>query len=219
MRCCVVFCVVFCFSQKTKQEIRIMKKAVIYTRVSTHSQTVENQLLELREAAARLGYTVVKELRDEGISGAKGKDQRKGFAELHRMISRKEIDCVMSISIDRLGRSIKDLQDLLAEIEGVGINLYIHNNGINTATIAGKLVFNIFASLASWERDLIRERTLAGLARAKSQGKRLGRPTNRNEGTVAAVKMLRSQGLGICAIAKTLRIGVSTTSEILKAVA
>ena len=196
-----------------------MKKAVIYTRVSTHSQTVENQLLELREAAARLGYTVVKELRDEGISGAKGKDQRKGFAELHRMISRKEIDCVMSISIDRLGRSIKDLQDLLAEIEGVGINLYIHNNGINTATIAGKLVFNIFASLASWERDLIRERTLAGLARAKFQGKRLGRPTNRNEGTVAAVKMLRSQGLGICAIAKTLRIGVSTTSEILKAVA
>jgi len=180
---------------------------------------VENQLLELREAAARLGYTVVKELRDEGISGAKGKDQRKGFAELHRMISRKEIDCVMSISIDRLGRSIKDLQDLLAEIEGVGINLYIHNNGINTATIAGKLVFNIFASLASWERDLIRERTLAGLARAKSQGKRLGRPTNRNEGTVAAVKMLRSQGLGICAIAKTLRIGVSTTSEILKAAA
>jgi len=196
-----------------------MKTAVIYTRVSTHSQTVENQLLELREAAARLGYTVVKELRDEGISGAKGKDQRKGFAELHRMISRKEIDCVMSISIDRLGRSIKDLQDLLAEIEGVGINLYIHNNGINTATIAGKLVFNIFASLASWERDLIRERTLAGLARAKSQGKRLGRPTNRNEGTVAAVKMLRSQGLGICAIAKTLRIGVSTTSEILKAAA
>jgi len=196
-----------------------MKTAVIYTRVSTHSQTVENQLLELREAAARLGYTVVKELRDEGISGAKGKDQRKGFAELHRMISRKEIDCVMSISIDRLGRSIKDLQDLLAEIEGVGINLYIHNNGINTATPAGKLVFNIFASLASWERDLIRERTLAGLARAKSQGKRLGRPTNRNEGTVAAVKMLRSPGLGICAIAKTLRIGVSTTSEILKAAA
>lgn len=196
-----------------------MKTAVIYTRVSTHSQTVENQLLELREAAARLGYTVVKELRDEGISGAKGKDQRKGFAELHRIISRKEIDCVMSISIDRLGRSIKDLQDLLAEIEGVGINLYIHNNGINTATPAGKLVFNIFASLASWERDLIRERTLAGLARAKSQGKRLGRPTNRNDGTVAAVKMLRSQGLGICAIAKTLRIGVSTTSEILKAAA
>ena len=112
-----------------------MKTAVIYTRVSTHSQTVENQLLELREAAARLGYTVVKELRDEGISGAKGKDQRKGFAELHRIISRKEIDCVMSISIDRLGRSIKDLQDLLAEIEGVGINLYIHNNGINTATL------------------------------------------------------------------------------------
>ena len=80
-------------------------------------------------------------------------------------------------------------------------------------------MFNIFASLASWERDLIRERTLAGLARAKSQGKKLGRPTNRNEGTVAAVKMLRSQGLGICAIAKTLRIGVSTTSEILKAAA
>ena len=195
----------------------IHMRAVIYLRVSTASQTVENQLRELRLAAERLGYTIVKELRDEGISGAKGKSDRPAFAELHRMISRKEIDCVMTTSIDRLGRSIRDLQDLLADIEAMGINLYIHNNGINTATIAGKLVFNIFASLASWERDLIRERTLSGIARAKADGKKFGRPSRVNEGTASAVKMLRDQGMGICKIAKTLRIGVSTTSKILKA--
>lgn len=193
-------------------------RAVIYLRVSTSSQTVENQLLELRVAAERLGYTIVKELRDEGISGAKGKADRPAFAELHRMIARKEIACVMTTSIDRLGRSIRDLQDLLTDIEAMGINLYIHNNGINTATIAGKLVFNIFASLSSWERDLIRERTLSGIARAKASGKvKFGRPTRVNEGTAAAVKMLRTQGMGICKIAKTLRIGVSTTTKILKA--
>jgi DNA invertase Pin-like site-specific DNA recombinase len=195
----------------------IHMRAVIYLRVSTASQTVENQLRELRLAADRLGYTIVKELRDEGISGAKGKADRPALAELHRMISRKEIDCVMTTSIDRLGRSIRDLQDLLADIEAMGINLYIHNNGINTATIAGKLVFNIFASLASWERDLIRERTLSGIARAKADGKKFGRPSRVNEGTASAVKMLRDQGMGICKIAKTLRIGVSTTSKILKA--
>lgn len=104
-------------------------KAAIYLRVSTNHQTVENQVLELRSAADRLGYTIVKELRDEGISGAKGKSDRPAFAELHRMIPRKEIDCVMTTSIDRLGRSIRDLQDLLADIEAMGINLYIHNNG------------------------------------------------------------------------------------------
>ena len=183
-------------------------KAVIYTRVSTPSQTVDNQLLELRAAATRLGYSIVKELKDEGLSGAKGKSDRPAFAELHRMISRKEIDCVMTISIDRLGRSIRDLQDLLADIEAMGINLYVHNNGINTATIAGKLVFNIFASLASWERDLIRERTNAGIARAKSQGVKFGRPSNVNDGTVAAVKMLREKNMGIQKIATTLHIGV-----------
>ena len=192
-------------------------KAVIYLRVSTASQTVENQLEPLRAAAKRLGYTVVKELRDEGISGVKGKNQRPAFAELHRMISKKEIDCVMAISIDRLGRSIRDLQDLLAEIDAMGINLYIENNGINTATIAGKLVFNIFASLASWESDLIRERTMIGIARAKAEGVKFGRPTRVNEGTAAAVNLMRSKGMGICKIAKTLRIGVSTTTRILNA--
>lgn len=199
------------------QQKEIHMKAVIYIRVSTTSQTVENQLLELRAAAERLGYTILRELRDEAISGAKGKSARPGFAELHRMIARKEIDCVMTTSIDRLGRSIRDLQDLLAEIEAMGINLYIHNNGINTATIAGKLVFNIFASLASWERDLIRERTLSGIARAKSQGVRFGRPSNVNTGTIAAVKLLRDKNIGIQKIAATLHIGVGAVYRALAA--
>ena len=196
-----------------------MKKAAIYARVSTNHQTVDNQLLELRTAATRLGYTVVAELVDQGISGTKSKTDRPAFARLHQMTQRREVDCVMSWSICRLGRSTQDLSAFLAEIQAVGVDLYLHQQNINTATPSGRMVFGIFSALASWEREMIVERINAGLTRAKSQGKKLGRPSNRNEGTAAAVKMLRSQGLGICAIAKTLRIGVSTTSKILRSAA
>jgi DNA invertase Pin-like site-specific DNA recombinase len=194
-----------------------MKKAGIYARVSTTHQHTDNQLLELRTAATRLGYTVVAELVDQGISGSKSKNDRPAFSRLHQMIQRKEVDCVMSWSICRLGRSTQDLSAFLAEVQAVGVDLYLHQQNINTATPSGRMIFGIFSALASWEREMIVERINAGLARAKSQGKKLGRPSNRNEGTAAAVKMLRSQGLGIGTIAKTLRIGVSTTSQILRA--
>lgn len=191
-------------------------KCVIYSRVSTTHQTVENQIEELRAAALRMGWIVVKELRDEGISGAKGRSDRPAFDQLHKMIARREVDVVMAWSIDRLGRSLKDLSTFIEEVQSVGVNLYIHNNGINTATPAGKLIFNIFSSLAEWEREIIRERTLAGIARARKEGHTLGRPTRVNDGTPQAVKMLRAQGMGKVKIAKTLRIGVGTVDKVIK---
>jgi DNA invertase Pin-like site-specific DNA recombinase len=192
-------------------------KAAIYCRVSTASQTVENQLLELRSAAKRMGYSVVVELTDDGISGAKGREDRPAFNRLHQMIQRKEVDCVLAWSICRLGRSTTDLSAFLAEVQAAGIDLYIHQQSINTATPAGRMVFGIFSALASWEREMITDRINAGLARAKASGKKLGRPTNVNDAVKASVAVLRSQGWSYHRIAKELHIGVGTTTKILAA--
>lgn len=191
------------------------KKALIYARVSTSTQTVENQLLELRAAAERMGWKIVREIADHGISGARGRADRPGFDELFRMVQRRQVDVVMSWSIDRLGRSIQDLVHFMDDVQSAGVDLYIHQQAINTATPAGRMVFGIFSALGEYERELIRERINAGLSRARAQGKRLGRPTNVTDAVRAQVHVLRGNGLAIGKIAKQLRIGVGTTRAIL----
>lgn len=192
-------------------------RAVIYARVSTANQTTANQLLELRGAANRMGWRVTAELTDDGISGAKGRDQRTAFDQLFRMVQRKEVDVVMAWSIDRLGRSIQHLVSFMGEVQAAGVDLYIHQQAINTATPAGRMVFGIFSALGEYERELIRERINAGLTRARAEGKKLGRPSNVNESLIASVKLLREKGHSIHHIAKHLHIGVGTTHKILKA--
>ncbi len=194
-----------------------MPRAVLYCRVSTNHQTAENQLLELRSAAQRMGYSIVAELIDEGISGAKGRKDRPAFNRLHEMIQRRQIDCVMAWSICRLGRSTTDLSIFMADVQAAGIDLYIHQQSINTSTPAGRMVFGIFSALASWEREMITERINAGLARARAEGKKLGRPSTVNENTKVAVKLLREKGTSIHNIAKQLQIGVGTTQRLLAA--
>ena len=194
------------------------KKAVIYARVSTATQNADNQLLELRETARRSGWTVVAELVDDGISGAKGRSDRPGFDRLFRMIQRHEIDVVMAWDVSRLGRSIQDLVGFMKEVQSTGVDLYIHQQAINTATPAGRMVFGIFSALGEYERELIRERINAGLNRARAEGKKLGRPSVWNTPQVInSVKLLREKQMPIHAIAKNLRIGVGTVSKILAA--
>ena len=194
-----------------------MKKAAIYARVSTGHQTVDNQLLELRQAAERFGWQIVAELTDEGISGAKGRSDRPAFNRLFQMVQRREIDVVMAWSIDRLGRSIQHLVSFMTEIQAVGVDLYVHQQAINTATAAGRMVFGIFSALGEYERELIRERINSGLARARAEGKKLGRPSNVNASVITSVKLLREKGHSIHNIAHQLRIGVGTTQKILAA--
>ena len=196
-----------------------MIRAVIYARVSTSHQNLDNQLLELRMVAQRMGVSVVTELTDDGISGAKGRTERPGFDKIFRMIQRREIDLIMSWSIDRLGRSIQDLVGFMKEIQATGVGLYIHQQAINTSTPAGRMIFGIFSALGEYERELIRERINAGLARAKAEGKKLGRPSNVNDSVKTSVRILREKGYSIHHIARELRIGVGTTSKILKAAA
>ena len=192
-------------------------RCAIYARVSTSHQTVENQLLELRAAASRMGWTVAAELTDHAISGTKGRADRPAWNRLFTMIQRREVDVVCAWSIDRLGRSIKELVGFMDEVQAAGVDLYVHQQAINTATPAGRMVFHIIASLGEFEREIIVERTRSGIARAKSQGVKFGRPSNVNDGTVAAVKMLRAKPMGIQKIATTLHIGVSAVYKALAA--
>ena len=198
-------------------KIRAMKKAAIYARVSTANQNTENQIRELRDAAQKMNFEISYELIDDGISGAKGRSERQAFDQLFKLIQRREIDVVMAWSIDRLGRSITDLVNFMNEVNAANVDLYVHQQSINTATPAGRMIFGIFSALGEYERELITERVKAGLARAKAEGKKLGRPSNINEEQKTAVIDLRVKGYGINKIAKTLKIGVGKTSKILKA--
>src|SRR5262247_2406773 len=154
-----------------------MKRAVLYLRVSTLDQTTANQERELREVASRMGCEIIKVFKDHGISGAKGRDKRPAFDALCRAATRREFDMVMAWSVDRLGRSLQDLVGFLSEIHALRIDLYLHQQGLNTTTPAGKALFQMMGVFAEFERAMIQERVRAGLARARSEGKRLGRPT------------------------------------------
>src|SRR6266404_9414077 len=153
-----------------------MRRAVIYLRVSTSDQRTANQERELREIAGRMGCEIVKVYKDHGISGAKGRDKRPGFDALCRDATKRQFDVVMAWSVDRLGRSLQDLVAFLSELHACRIDLYLHQQGLDTTTPAGKAMFQMMGVFAEFERAMIAERVRAGLARARSEGKRLGRP-------------------------------------------
>jgi DNA invertase Pin-like site-specific DNA recombinase len=155
---------------------KAVKRAAIYVRVSTDSQTIENQLRELRQVAERRGWEVVEVYKDAGISGAKGRNDRPGFDLLLKDASRRKFDVMMAWAIDRLGRSLIDLLGMIQHLEAVGVDLYLDQQAIDTTTPMGKLVFQITGAFAEFERSMIRQRVKAGLKRAVAQGTRLGRP-------------------------------------------
>ena len=191
------------------------KRAALYLRVSTGEQTTENQRLELLAAAKRSGWEIVEIYEDAGVSGAKGRDQRPEFDRLLKSAVRCEFDVIMTWSVDRLGRSLQHLVEFLGEIHAKGVDLYCHQQGVDTTTPAGKAMFQMCGVFAEFERAMIQERVKAGLARAKAQGKILGRPkvTRKVE---QSVYRLRKAGTGKRKIAKQLGIGVSTVMRLLK---
>ena len=186
------------------------KKVAVYARVSTDKQTVENQLQVLREVAERNDYEIVCEYIDSGISGAKGRDKRPQFDALIKDAVRRKFDLIMYWDISRLGRSLQHLVGFLSEIQSKNVDLYIHQQGLDTSTPTGKMMFQMVGCFAEYERNIISERVRAGLDRAKREGKKLGRPTNVNDGTSAAIRLLREQGLPIRKIARELGIGVGS---------
>lgn len=201
---------------KTKKPL----KAALYARVSTGSQSTESQLKELREAATRLGWDVVAEFVDHGISGAKGRADRPQLDAMLKGVSRKEFEVVASWSVDRLGRSLVDLITMLQELHSTKVDLYLHKQGINTTTPAGKALFGMLGVFAEFEREMIRDRVNAGLAVIKETGRNkhgevvtLGRPKVSTK-VESRVMQLRTEGMGILKIAKTVGCGVSVVQRL-----
>jgi len=193
-----------------------VKKAALYARVSTTGQTVSNQLQELRKVAERHGWEIVHEYRDQGISGAKGRDKRPQFDEMLNAANRREFDIIMAWSVDRLGRSLQHLVEFLGDIQHKGVDLYLHQQNIDTSTPSGKAMFQMVGVFAEFERAMIQERVKAGLARARREGKILGRPKVSAE-IEGKIRAARKEGLGMLKISRTLGVGVSTVQRVLAA--
>jgi DNA invertase Pin-like site-specific DNA recombinase len=189
------------------------KRAAIYLRVSTDGQTVENQRLELEAAAQRHGWRVAATFADEGISGAKGRDKRPGLDKLLKGVARKEFELIAAWSVDRLGRSLVDLVGFLGEVHAKGVDLYLHQQGIDTTMPAGKAMFQMMGVFAEFERAMIRERVNSGLARARAQGKVLGRPRI-SEKLERQARAELAKGTGIIKVAKLLGVGNGTIQRI-----
>jgi DNA invertase Pin-like site-specific DNA recombinase len=188
-------------------------KVAIYARVSTNEQTTQNQIRELKAWAKRAGHQVVAIYDDNGVSGAKGRQYRKEFDKLLRGAVRREFDLVAAWSVDRLGRSLQDLIGFLQELHGAGVDLYLHQQALDTTTPSGRAMFQMMGVFAEFERSMISERVKSGLARAKSNGKTLGRPKVSDE-IEEQILTLRSEGKGMLAIGKKLGIGTSTVQRV-----
>jgi DNA invertase Pin-like site-specific DNA recombinase len=193
-----------------------MKRAVLYLRVSTIDQTVANQERALREAADRAGWEIVHVYRDHGISGSKGRDKRPAFDALHKAAARREFDVVMAWSVDRLGRSLQDLITFLNEIHAVGVDLFLHQQGLDTTTPAGKAMFQMMGVFAEFERSIIAERVRAGMRRAKDAGKHLGRPRIPTDVEQRIREALKAPGRteGVRKIAARFGVNASTVQRI-----
>ena len=153
-----------------------MKRAVLYLWVSTLDQTTANQERELRDVAMRMGWEILKVYKDHGISGAKSRDKRPEFDRLCWDAAKRQFDMVMAWSVDRLGCSLQDLVGFLSELHALKIDLFLHQQGLDTTTPAGKALFQMMGVFVEFERAMIQERVRTGLKRPKSEGKRLGRP-------------------------------------------
>jgi DNA invertase Pin-like site-specific DNA recombinase len=191
-------------------------RAGLYARVSTTGQTVENQLRDLRAVARRHGWEVAATFKDQAISGARGREKRPGLDKLLQAVARREVDLVAAWSVDRLGRSLQGLLGVLGELHAKSCELYLHQQGIDTRTPAGKALFQMMGVFAEFERAIIVERVKSGLQRAKAQGKRLGRPRKDDPALVAEIERLRAEGMGINRVARTLGVGSSYVQRIIR---
>ena len=187
------------------------RRVAFYLRVSTSGQTVDNQRLALQKIATAAGWEVVPEYVDDGISGAKGRDKRPAFDRMLKDATRRRFDMIAAWSVDRLGRSLQDLVGFLGEIRAAGVDLFLEQQGLDTSTPAGRAMFGMAGVFAPFERSMIVERVNAGLARARAQGKTLGRPRSTDE---AAIRTSLAAGHGILKTARLCGVGTSAVQRV-----
>jgi DNA invertase Pin-like site-specific DNA recombinase len=186
-------------------------RAAVYARISTlnHRQDPEVQLGEIREFCKRRGFTVAHEYVDKGISGSRVR--RPALDNLLAACRKRSVDAVVVYRYDRFARSLRQLVNALEEFNSLGIDFISIHEGVDTSTPNGRLVFGIFASIAEFERELIRDRVRSGLAAAKAKGKRIGRP----KVVVDAFRIasLRHQGRSWAEITRTTGISKGTSQR------
>jgi DNA invertase Pin-like site-specific DNA recombinase len=194
-----------------------LKRVALYARVSTDGQSVKNQIDELTGAALRHHWKVVYTFIDQGISGTKGPEGRPQYKELTKSIARRDIDLVAAWSVDRLGRSLTDLVRFLGELQGKGVHLYLHQQGLDTSTPSGRAMFQMLGVFAEFEAAMIKDRVKAGLNRARVHGTKSGRAIGRPRLVASretAVKAELAKGAGILKVAKKLGLGTGTVARI-----
>lgn len=175
-------------------------RTAIYARVSTADQTVKNQLPALRQYAKARGWKVTHELVDRA-SGAT--DKRPGLEELLSLARRRSIDAILVYRLDRFGRSTRDLINAWSELQDLGVRFVSFSEQMDFGSAAGKVMFSVIAAMAEFERDLIRERVKLGMARARAEGKHVGRPRSL---PVAEIRRRLCLGHSPSTIARDLKV-------------
>jgi DNA invertase Pin-like site-specific DNA recombinase len=190
------------------------EKVVIYGRVSTSDQTTDNQTYKLKEIIEINGWNQVDLYVDEGISGTKGRDKRPEFDRMCKDMMRRKFTRILVWDVSRLSRSLQHLVDFLNDVNSLGINLYIHQSGLDTSTPSGRMMFQMVGVFSEFERSMISERVKLGLQRVQKQGKRLGRPKTVTSEVRDKVCHLLDQGKSYNFINRELGIPKSTISRI-----
>ena len=190
-----------------------MRRTAIYARVSTtdRGQDPETQLSALRDYVERRGFMVHQEYVDQA-SGAK--NDRSAFQAMFKAARRRDFDVLVVWRYDRFARSLRELVNALAEFESIGIEFISYSEGADTTTPQGRLLFGIMASLAEFERSLIAERVRAGMARAKAQGKHVGRPSLPGTLRKRIIELLKDDDRTMRSISRELKVSPQTVSNI-----
>jgi DNA invertase Pin-like site-specific DNA recombinase len=187
-----------------------MRRVGFYVRVSTSEQTVEPQLFALRAYAEARKLEISTECVDHGVSGAR--DRRPALDRLLADARRRRFDVLAVTKLDRLARSVRHLTSLAAELEALDVDLVVLDQAIDTSTPAGRLLFHVLGSIAEFERDLIRERTAAGMRAARRRGARIGRPEAAVD-RLALVRGIRT-GASVSALSRHLGVARSTVRKL-----
>ncbi len=188
-------------------------RAAIYARVSTTDQDPSLQLDELGHYADARRLQVVGTYVDQGVSGARS--QRAQLDALMGAARRREFDALLVWRLDRLARSVRHLTTVAGELEALGIDLIVPGQAIDTSTPTGRLLFNVLGAIAEFERDLIRDRVVAGMRAAQRRGKAVGRPQRLTGDQRERIVRLRHSGRSLRDIASLLGVSKSTVGRAL----
>ena len=193
------------------------KKVCLYARVSKASQSVERQISELEVVAGRNDWKIVDRYIDHGISGAAGREQRPELDRMMKDSTKRKFDVVMIWSIDRLGRSLQNLMEILSDLKSKNIDLYMDQQAIDTTTPTGSLMFSLLGAFSQFEREMIRERVVSGLDNARKKGRIGGRPTNLTDEIRTKITELKAAGASIRKIKDECSVGTATVYRVIRA--